>query len=110
MLGDLLTDMLGVFTDVPTGCWLLRAVMACVTAATTTVFAAARVLQRAAGFVLLCCCPCLAATSVFNGRLPGAGLAQGCGSKTAADHRVRVVVFIDDLDRCKPDKIIEVGS
>lgn len=73
-------------------------------------------LIKAMAFVLLCFCGCCLRShkrALHNNLLPvkqSASEASSAGlPSTDDDIEPRIVVFIDDLDRCKPTKIIEVG-
>ena len=89
--------------------------------------------QRAAAFVFLCCCACCFSNRAgWCKRLlknPAAygsqslqqrqreqeqeeqqqQLQQQEGVVDKPESKPRIVVFIDDLDRCKPNKIVEVN-
>lgn len=61
-------------------------------------------MQQAASFLKLCCCT----RQLESKKRLQAQLLQAAPEGVESSEP-RIVVFIDDLDRCKPNKIIEVG-
>jgi hypothetical protein len=68
---------------------------------TSCMTAAAHKLQRTACRMKLWCCPGQAREQLLGELVQPVPCRQ-------AEEQLRIVVFIDDLDRCKPSKIIEV--
>lgn len=111
LLRKLLCKSLKPFRSEQAGC--LQRLRACGSVAT---WCALRALAEFMAFMLLCCCGCC--MWVHNRKALQDAILPMVQSDTESsaqrltsiddDEQPRIGVFIDDLDRCKPTKIIEV--